>query len=420
MLTAGFSLVNFGLLARSLEKEEFGFWTFFLTIFGLFDMIRNGLVGRPMVKMSSEGDENYFKSIVTSAFRLCWMSTGLLILFVALVFTVVWALTDDSYYLTVSAWFAACSLISIPSAFASWIGAAKIKFQRVVLLNGSKRFLFMIGSLVIYLMNLDLYWVFVMYFLSNLITSLLALILRWTYLLKSHGSPAAYVKKIFSFGKFSMGTMLGGSALTSSDNLLIMTFLGPEALAVYSVPMRIIGLYDIPLRALVQIAFPTLAKVRNEHGDESFAKEFEKSNGFTFLVLLPVSILIFVFADPIIVLIGGAEYVEAAMLLRIFSLYLLITPLDRFAGIALDVLNYPNRNFKKMMLMLLVNIIGDLCAIYFGGGITYVAVASIGTFALGTVIGFYYLRDRVPFKLASLLVSGKDEILRVSKKLLFK
>ena len=67
--------------------------------------------------------------------------------------------------------------------------------------------------------------------------------------------------------------------------------------------------------------------------------------------------------------------------------------------------------------MLVVNILGDLVAVYLGGDVLYVAVASIATFGLGTFMAYYYLRKDLPFKLRSLLKVGSDEVLKVFRRM---
>ncbi|AEV34328.1 membrane protein involved in the export of O-antigen and teichoic acid [Owenweeksia hongkongensis DSM 17368] len=414
---AAFSLLSFGLLARSLSKADFGLWTFFLTVFSFSELVMNGLAGRPLIKMGSEGDLKYQKELISSAFRICIRTSLGISIMVAITFLIIWFITNDLFYIQLLFWFTSCSMLSIPHLFAIWTNSMQIKFQRVTLVTGSMKFFFMIGVIIVYVFNLGLDWVYIFFFLSTLITSIISLIFGWSNLKGAIHYSKRYVGKIFNFGKFSVGTMLGSSALSSSDTFLIMAFLGPEAVAVYNVPMRIVNIYDIPLRSLVQIAYPTLSKIRNKLGSNGFLKEFYTSSGFAFLVLLPLSVSIFVFAELLVKIIGGDGYVEAAPLLRVFGLYLVMTPLDRFGGIALDVLNKPNLNFKKMMIMLFVNVVGDLLAIYLSGGVTYIAIASIFTLSMGTFMTYYYLRVDVPFKITLILLAGKEELLRLSRKL---
>ncbi|WP_417588598.1 oligosaccharide flippase family protein [Owenweeksia hongkongensis] len=417
IITAGFSLISFSLLARGLSIREFGLWTFFLTIYSFSELVMNGLVGLPLVKMGSEGGVKYQGSLISGALKIClWAILGISVL-VGLVFWIVWLISGDDFYIQIIYWFTICSLVSIPMSFAVWTNSIRIKFQKVTIVTGSMKFLFMCGSIIVYIYDLDLEYVLALFALSISSTSLISLLLGWTNLKGALSGTKRYARKILDFGKFSVGTLLGSSALSSSDTMIIMAFLGPEAVALYNVPMRIIGLYDIPLRSLGQIAFPTLSRVKSKLGIKGFVKEFETSNGFTFLILFPLSLMIFIFAETLVEVIGGQGYSEATALLRIFSLYLFITPLDRFGGIALDALNRPHLNFRKMMIMLLANILGDFAAIYLEGGVTYVALASISTFALGTFISYYYLRHEVPFRFFTLLVAGNRELFRLFSKI---
>ncbi|MDZ7847232.1 MAG: hypothetical protein U5L96_10905 [Owenweeksia sp.] len=66
------------------------------------------------------------------------------------------------------------------------------------------------------------------------------------------------------------------------------------------------------------------------------------------------------------------------------------------------MINRPNVNFKKLMIMLVLNIIGDVVMIKTGYGV--IGVASVTTFivVVGIIYGFYMHRERVPFKLGQL------------------
>lgn len=413
-----FALVNFGLLARALTREEFGLWTFFLTIFSLFEMVRNGMVGRPLVKMGQEGDSDYFGSLVASAIKICiWITVAAAVL-VFIGFTGYWLYSGDVFYLKITLWFALTAIITIPYSMGLWINSSLIKFQNVTVISGLMKFFFLLGSIAVWWYELGLEAVFWLYVLSALLASVSVVVRGFDYMKILLKYSAGFTRKIFDFGKYSLGTMLGSSALASSDTFIIMAFLGPEAVALYNVPMRIINLYNIPLRALVQITYPTLSKVRHEKGKVPFIREFEKSTGFTFLALLPLSILIFIFAEPLVVLIGGSDYAASATMLRFFSFYIAITPLDRLGGIALDVINKPNLNFKKMLIMLGINVVGDLLAIYFGGGVTYVALASIFTFGFGTMFAFYFLSHDIRYSFLRMLETGKNEVLRLFFKII--
>lgn len=373
-------------------------------------MVLDGFVGYPLIKMAGEGDDEYFGSLVASAIKLFVVSVSAIFVVTLIVFLITWGVTGDDFYLIMAFLPVIHLLIALPVSFGYWVNTSKIKFQNVSIigiLGGGG--LLLTGALS-YWLDLSLVNTLLVFTAGKIFQVVAMTILGWNYIGWYRKFKVKYVRKLVDFGKYSMGTMLGSSGLSNSDTFILMAFLGPEAVAIYSVPFRIIGLYDIPLRALTQIAFPSLAQAREKFSNSIFRKEFEKQNGFSFLVLLPLSILIFVFAEELVTLVGGVEYVSSASILRVFSVYLMITPLDRFGGMALDIVNKPNMNFVKMMLMLSFNIVGDLVVVLLGGGVLHVALVSIFTFLLGGGLSYYYLRKDVPFRPLRIVRHGMVEI----------
>ena len=164
------------------------------------------------------------------------------------------------------------------------------------------------------------------------------------------------------------------------------------------------------------IAFPQLAKKYAVGLYDEFQDEFERDAGFSTLLLLPISILAFVFAEQLVFWLSGDGYMEAANVVRIFAVYTALTPLDRFSGIALDVINRPDLNFWKVVIMLSANVVGDIAVLYFTQDIFWVAFVSIFTFATGIGIGFIFLKGKLPFRFSIILKKGFNEGLRLVKK----
>src|SRR5690606_3577811 len=148
------------------------------------------------------------------------------------------------------------------------------------------------------------------------VVALLVLMRGWSGIQSYFHSKKTYRKEIIDFGKFSMGTTISSSMLGNSDSFLIIYFLGPEALALYEVPRRINGMYDIPLRSILQLSYPHLSKKIGVSNRKEFRQEFERLAGFTFLFLLPLALLIFIYAEFLVTLLGGEGYAEATPILR--------------------------------------------------------------------------------------------------------
>lgn len=417
VLGAGFALLTFGYMARALSKEDFGVFGIFLAIITTFEMLRNGLVGKPMIKYMAESDDpEERREILGSSWMFTLLST--------LVFTgpltlgmLVWYYFQPSDEVLIYAIFVPLQAFgTIPSNMAQWRLNADLRFDRLMWLRLSNQVFSFAAIVWVYYGGYGLWEVVILTVVAHLNPSWIALIFDWDGLRQIGHRSRATILKLYKFGRFTMGTLIGGTLLRGSDDFLIRIFLGPEAVAIYQVPNRLVNLIDIPLRALVSFSFPSLAKANKSGDKDLFLREFEASTSFAFVLLLPMAVLSFVFAEPLVVLIGGAKYADSAIILQIFSLFMAFTSLDRYAGVGLDVLNRPEVNMRKVILMLITNIIGDAFVLYFFESLPWVAAISIITFGLGTYLGFFYLRDRVRFRLLFWLRLGTVQILNFVKK----
>jgi O-antigen/teichoic acid export membrane protein len=384
-------------------------------------MLRNGLVGKPLIKFFAEAEsEEVEKVIIGSAWKQALKASLLAGMALSALSLAIYAFSPNKEFLLYSLFIFPHFVLSLPMSMANWIANAQLRFNRMMTLNVSMQLIYIGGVLWIYFTEQPLYFVFVVYLAAYLIPSLFSAFAGWAYFRQISRADKETVREFNKFGFYSMGTLVAGTLLRSSDTFIIRIFLGAEAVALYQVPQRLVNLIEVPLRALVSFFFPSLAKTNKTKGLSYFNHEFETSAGFSFLVLLPLAVGSFIFAEPLVLLLGGAGYEEAAVILRFFAIYMAITSLDRFGGIALDVLNMPQLNFKKLILMLSLNIIGDLIAVYFTDNLGWVAFVSILTFSGGIAFGFYLLRDDIPFKFKNWLVKGLKEGKRIVKKLVSK
>ena len=124
-------------------------------------------------------------------------------------------------------------------------------------------------------------------------------------------------------------------------------------------------------------------------------KTFYAYSGAITLLFVPVSIICFVFAEELILLLGGKEYSsvlpQLTLIFRIFTLYTLLLPIDRFTGVLLDSINKPALNLNKVIVMTLANIVVDLIAVFVFESLVWVAVGTVIFTLIGIFLGFHYL-----------------------------
>ena len=404
------AVVTFGFLARALTKEDFGSWGFFLTIVGLIEMGLFGLVKTPLIRMMASHEEDDHAKISSAAWQIALRAISIASIVTAIAFVITYFVLKDVIYLHYIYWIFLYLMVSLPRQVGIWMSNARMRFDRILRIRLISTIVFLSLVAVMYFTEAKLMMVFWAYLVAIGISTIFTSVVGWNSIGLIFKSAGKLRKEMFNFGRYSMGTTLGAASLASSDSIIVMFLLGPEFLAIYQVPRRINSLYDIPLRAVLQFAYPQLSKKSAEAGTKDFRNSVERMMGFTILALFPVALLIFIFAEPITFLLGGKEYGDAVPVLRVFTLFLALSSLDRFSGIILDVLGRPHLNFTKTLVMLSVNVIADIIAIRMGYGVLGVAAVTTVTALSGICYGFFMHRREVPFRPASFLRAGVKQI----------
>lgn len=407
ILSAGFGTLTFALMARVIDKEPLGEWFFFISIFTLIDMARTGLLGNPFQKMYFDDDSDQHRDhVIGSTWKLTFAINGIIVLLGALVLGLSYAFQWDVPYLHFAWWIPLAALASQASNFGVWMLQAKQEYLHLIWVRGGVQFLFFLGICGVALDWFgveDLIWLYAIgYFLPGLLVTFMGMngLAKWV---KGTWTKS---KEIFAFGRYSFGTLLATNLLKSSDTFLIMPFLGPVAIAIYTVPERVLRIIDIPLQGFIAAYFPQLADARLIGGDEELSETMHRSMGFLFFLLLIPAALLWIFTPQLVLIFAGPDFEEAHGILRIFILYTLLIPFDRLNGMALDILNRPQRNLTKVIIMLSVNVIGDLIVLYLGGGLFEVACVTIATFTAGILSGFWFLRDYLTIRPQNILKLG--------------
>jgi O-antigen/teichoic acid export membrane protein len=219
------------------------------------------------------------------------------------------------------------------------------------------------------------------YLIINLLTSLVSSLTNWDGIRYVFKAKKATNKMILDFGKYSTGTLIGSNLLKSADTFIIglSPFLGTAGVALYSIPMKLTEIIEIPLRSFAMTAFPGMSKASIEGNTPLVRHIFYRNAGGMTLLMIPLMLFSFIFADQLVYILGGPGYESTASIFRIFCVYGMLLPLDRFIGVALDSINKPKFNFLKVVYMTLANIIGDSLVVFS----FYYLVASI---SLGSLL----------------------------------
>ncbi len=408
-------LVSFMLLARQLSKEQFGDWVLFITLATFVDLLRFGLTRTSVVRLLAGSDRQSYQRLLGSSYKINLLLLALIVLVCWSVFGVGYGLgleINHGYRLFLI-WYPFLALFNLGWNNASALFQAEQNFKRMMYVRLSNVGLFVLflifNGLFLNFGLLEIIWVNLV---VNLIASTWCTIKKWDGLLYVKYADGATEKELVNFGKYSMGTLIGSSLLKSADTLIIglSPILGSAGIAMYAIPLKLTDLIGIPLRSFTMTAYPRMSKKSIEGDLEGVRKTFYAYTGAITLLFVPIALVCFIGAEYLILFLGGSEYKDSLPLLvnvfRVFSVYMLLLPVDRFTGVLLDSINRPKLNLFKVIFMTTANIIIDFVAVFVFESLVVVAMGTVFFTLLGILLGFYFLRKEIQVQSRKILPEG--------------
>lgn len=392
-IISGVGMVTTIILLRALSIKDMGEWILFLTSFLLLDTFRSGFLTVAFIKFYSGAEKQRADEIMGSTWVIAILITvAFVVLNIPAYFISLYTHNEGvSLFLK---WFGLTYIVSLPFFVSSCVLQAKQRFDQLLILR-----LFNQGSFVVFLLiffaieNINIHTVIYSYILSNVLASLIAILNNWTLLDRIKFRSRQALSELYHFGKFSVGTTISASLFGTADKFIINFMLGPAALAIYDTGGKLLQVVEIPLRSFIATAMPSLSSYYNKGLKSEVLVVMKKYIGMITITLIPLILATFVFADYIILILGGDKYVNslAPNLLRIFIVIAVLFPVDRFLALTLDVIHQPRINFLKVIIMLIITVITDFAGVYITGNVYGVAVATIFPVLTGIVISFYAL-----------------------------
>jgi len=402
VIQAGFGLLLFLFLVRHLTPYQFGQWVIFITVATLMDMLRLGLTGTAVIRLISTSDNEERPSAIGASYQLSLLSTLMVSALFLLSYALFNAIQPQVEYLFILLLYPLLSFTNLPFHQANVVAQGFMDFKRSTVLktiNSTTNLLVMV--VYIYLSSqIIIDRLIILYILTNALTSSIAVFNGWDGLSYLRKGTAKMRKQIMQFGKYATAGYIGSNLLKSADTfiLTLAPLLGPEAVAIYSIPLKFVEFVEIPLRSFSSAAFPHLSEAIKQ-GSKGFIQKLSSYTVFTTVMLLPIVIVLLLFPQFFIQIIAGPEYLSflntQVSILYIVCVYILILPSDRYTGVALFAMNQPKQNFYKISAMLIANIMMDLVAVFIFQSIVYVAFATLIFTVIGVFIGWYYISQSI-------------------------
>lgn len=416
LVIAILGISGFALLARSLSLDVFGEWVLFVTGGSFVEMFRFGITNTGLIRFLSGADAGSRTKLIGSNALIGLGATVLIAIILVFCYTMFNEVIINSGYNLFFKWYPILAFVNLPWNNALVVLQADRKYDKILIIKSINSGLFIIVILVhFFFIGMELNELVIALIIINALTSFITIILGWdgTKLITKASSKTN--KILLNFGKYTTFTLIGSNLLRSADVLIIsLSPLGNTAVALYSIPLKLLELQQIPLRSFVATAFPKMSKASVQGKVKEVKELFYTYSGALTYLFVVMSLFTFVFADFLVLILSGEQYLKVdpvtgfnvVDIVRVFSIYGLLLPIDRMTGIGLDSINKPNINAIKVFVMVAANIIGDFIAIFVFKSLILVAVASIIFTLIGIWMGMYFLNKELTLSYKKIFFSG--------------
>lgn len=187
---------------------------------------------------------------------------------------------------------------------------------------------------------------------------------------------------------------------TGSDKYLGMMvlgyFAGKDAVAFYRIASSVSAVLNRIVDTLYEAIFPELIRFTTVNAMEEFKTFIKESTKNLMMLIVPVTVLMIVFAGPIVRLVFGAEYAPATNTLRILAAAVLIARYTYWINPALLAMGKPGIRTTFYLVTTIVYLALMLVLVppysYVGAAIAFLGFAVIKS-TLSFVVFGYYMRE---------------------------
>jgi O-antigen/teichoic acid export membrane protein len=315
------AFVSIPIIVRGMGEEAFGVLTLIWMVVGYFSILDLG-VGQASVKFLAEQLARNEKEEANST---VWVSVGVSVavglftslvialsvpFFVSLTDKIPSALLDEtrrsSYWVTI-----AIPFVMVQGAFRA-VPMAVQRFDLFNLMTGLSGLLQWGGSLVLVLMGMGLFEVVMLTVIIRVVGAVVA------FLIAMKLFPELSFRRVHRLKETAKTLLKFGGWLTVSqavspvtrylDRVFVVSYHSLKMFTFYSVPYEAISRLQLIPMSLSTTLYPALAERGRGQGESQAGSLYWRAMNFTFLVMLPASIVLAVFSSEILQLWLGGDF----------------------------------------------------------------------------------------------------------------
>jgi O-antigen/teichoic acid export membrane protein len=399
---AVFGLLTSAILFRALSVEDIGVYFYLLIFYNLVDTIKAGFLTNAFITFYSGTSEERKNEIAGSSWTVALLiSAGLIVINIPTFFIAPYV--DNNGLQLYLKYFSIFAISTLPSFMANLVVQGERRFDQLFWLRLINQLLFIASIILLMVLKKATFATIMAAFtITNFMASFILIPMGWTKIGSIKYTTGKMLAELFHFGKYSVGTSLSTNLFRVTDSLFIQNFLGAPALALYNLGSRWMPIVEIPMLSFAASGIPILAG----HYNNDQKVEMKKA-------IFVIALLAIIFADPLVLLLGGHKYAGsiAPNLFRIFITTAVLFPTDRFFAMTIDVIKKPHINFYKLIVMVVINLIGDFVSVTYFHSLYAVVITNFFPLIAAIIITYIPLQKYYKFNFWNMYIIGYNEII---------
>jgi O-antigen/teichoic acid export membrane protein len=204
-------------------------------------------------------------------------------------------------------------------------------------------------------------------------------------------------KKIFKYGIFVMAASLGILILGYTDIMMLTYFSGLTAVAFYSVALPTAKILIYFPRAISAILIPLSSELWTKKKKDMLREGMESLYKYSFIVIVPLVLIMFSFADIIINVLFGKTYLPASSAMKILSIGMIFATINGICSNFFSGIGKPQIASKMIYAGAIFNLLANLVLIPLLG-IVGAAITTTLSYSLMMLIGLLNIKKFIVVK----------------------
>ncbi len=350
-----FAFIRIGVIFDVTELGRFGFAASSTVLFGLLAELGVRYIAIKEVALNATRSSQVFRHSVLIRIGLSSLSLALLMLCAA-----IYPPWQKDIGLLLLAGMGAVSQFGAEPAAWVFFGLGRVDIGAIILIID--RILYVVLLNVFALVFHTAEWLMLAAFAANLLRALIAwLWVRPTLRQQSVSQPIwdyQLIKQLIREGMAIGFAVVISVSYTEISTVVAQTVTTSEELGYFAVALGVIQICLIVPMSLTNALFPALAATQN---GEKLRELYRMMLRLTLIMTLPLGVITFTFAEPLLATWAGGRYVQAALILRILAIGMIASSFNYLYRIFLFAQNHPG-------IESLIDLFGLAAFVVIGGG----------------------------------------------------